>query len=327
MIQSGITKPQLKSPQASGCICQWHRGDGWERDFDPFNDPCTANHDPLSKAANKASNGHERSRADYYRRRREIAALVAESKEDDATTEVRTTQEHETIPIWTEEAILDRLDAARVVNLSLRRLTEREEQLVRLTYGIGNYAEEQPEEIGKRLGLSRGRVWQIRQKAERKLRYPNKSEEDNYDEKLGKKLRYLRTYPMGQTAGRDCVVSSYRFAVKLRKLRGLQALPKHEWVVEEKPVRKYNRSAPTCWNFSTGHFDAPDPLTGHIPARYTTLDRIPWEEGYVRASEVVEKPGNKRPPPHNRLQQSKPGGGFFRRVIGGMLDIVNRQQS
>lgn len=330
MIQSGITTLQLKSMQANDCNCQLHRGDGLERDLDAFNDRYPADHDPLSKAENKASIGSERSRADYSRRRREIAALVAQSMQDDAATEVTPIHEHGTIPIWTEEAILDRLDAERVVNLSLVRLTAREEQLVRLTYGIGNYAEEQLEEIGKRLGLSRGRVWQIRQKAERRLRYPIKTFEEDifgYDARLVKRARYLRNPEISKSLSHEHRVACHHFACELRNLAGFPAVPNPDWVIDQKPVRKNNIRTQRSWDSSLGHFDAPDSLTGPIPTRYNTPHRIPWEEGYVRASEVVEKEAHKPKPTNDRPPQTKRAGGFVRKLIGGMLDIVKRQQS
>ncbi|HUV12186.1 MAG TPA: RNA polymerase sigma factor RpoD [Acidobacteriota bacterium] len=58
----------------------------------------------------------------------------------------------------------------------LRSLTPREEEVVRMRFGIGNGSECTLEEVGKRFSVTRERIRQIECKALRKLRHPSRSE-------------------------------------------------------------------------------------------------------------------------------------------------------
>ena len=57
----------------------------------------------------------------------------------------------------------------------LQTLTEREETVLRLRFGIGDGYQRTLEEVGNRFGVTRERVRQIETKALRKLRHPNRS--------------------------------------------------------------------------------------------------------------------------------------------------------
>ena len=58
---------------------------------------------------------------------------------------------------------------------SLKLLSPREEQVLRLRYGLGGEEIKTLEEIGAMFGVSRERVRQIEQKGLRKLRHPTRS--------------------------------------------------------------------------------------------------------------------------------------------------------
>jgi RNA polymerase primary sigma factor len=70
-----------------------------------------------------------------------------------------------------------------VINLNLREqtasvlhsLTPREEQVIRMRFGIGDGSEHTLEEVGQRFSVTRERIRQIEAKALRKLRHPSRS--------------------------------------------------------------------------------------------------------------------------------------------------------
>ncbi|MCH7802671.1 MAG: RNA polymerase sigma factor RpoD [Acidobacteria bacterium] len=66
----------------------------------------------------------------------------------------------------------------------LRTLTPREEQIIRMRFGIGDGSEETLESVGQRFSVTRERIRQIETKALRKLRYREELEEQG-DERLG----------------------------------------------------------------------------------------------------------------------------------------------
>ncbi|MCH7805220.1 MAG: sigma-70 family RNA polymerase sigma factor, partial [Acidobacteria bacterium] len=66
----------------------------------------------------------------------------------------------------------------------LETLTPREEQIIRMRFGIGAGNEHTLEEIGQRFSLTRERIRQIEAKALRKLRYPEELKQRE-DEKYG----------------------------------------------------------------------------------------------------------------------------------------------
>jgi len=66
----------------------------------------------------------------------------------------------------------------------LRTLTHREEQIIRMRFGIGDGSEETLESVGQRFSVTRERIRQIETKALRKLRYREELEEQG-DERLG----------------------------------------------------------------------------------------------------------------------------------------------
>jgi DNA-directed RNA polymerase sigma subunit (sigma70/sigma32) len=66
----------------------------------------------------------------------------------------------------------------------LGTLTPREEQIIRMRFGIGDGSEETLESVGQRFSVTRERIRQIEAKALRKLRYREELGEQE-DEKLG----------------------------------------------------------------------------------------------------------------------------------------------
>jgi RNA polymerase primary sigma factor len=73
--------------------------------------------------------------------------------------------------------------AEAVINLNLKEqtaavlktLTDREEQVIRMRFGIGDGSEHTLEEVGQRFSVTRERIRQIEAKALRKLRHPSRS--------------------------------------------------------------------------------------------------------------------------------------------------------
>jgi RNA polymerase primary sigma factor len=57
----------------------------------------------------------------------------------------------------------------------LASLTEREEKIIRMRFGIGVNSEHTLEEVGKHFNLTRERIRQIEIKALKKLRHPARS--------------------------------------------------------------------------------------------------------------------------------------------------------
>ena len=56
-----------------------------------------------------------------------------------------------------------------------RELTDREERVLRLRYGLDDDKPRTLEEVGKEFGVTRERIRQIEAKAIRKLRHPTRS--------------------------------------------------------------------------------------------------------------------------------------------------------
>ena len=57
----------------------------------------------------------------------------------------------------------------------LRTLTPREEQVLKMRFGVGDGAEHTLEEAGRSFNVTRERIRQIEAKALRKLRHPSRS--------------------------------------------------------------------------------------------------------------------------------------------------------
>ncbi len=74
--------------------------------------------------------------------------------------------------------LIETMDVEKRTRDLLSLLSPREEQILRLRYGIGLPSGYTLEEIGKRFGISRERVRQIEERALRKLKYPARSEPD-----------------------------------------------------------------------------------------------------------------------------------------------------
>jgi len=78
------------------------------------------------------------------------------------------------------ERLISQLDAAISNDLrdhirqTLEMLTPREEQVVRMRFGIGEAHDHPPEEIARQLALSRQRIFSIQADALRKLRRPRR---------------------------------------------------------------------------------------------------------------------------------------------------------
>ena len=77
------------------------------------------------------------------------------------------------------EAVQTRELAGRVEEI-LSTLSEREEKIIRLRFGIGEKAEYTLEEIGKRFNVSRERIRQIEKKALNRLRHSSRREKLKY---------------------------------------------------------------------------------------------------------------------------------------------------
>jgi RNA polymerase primary sigma factor len=71
------------------------------------------------------------------------------------------------------EAVQNRELSSRVKKI-LCTLSEREEKIIRLRFGIGEKAEYTLEEIGKRFNVSRERIRQIEKKALNRLRHSSR---------------------------------------------------------------------------------------------------------------------------------------------------------
>jgi len=80
-----------------------------------------------------------------------------------------------------DRGIISPAEAVINVNLKeqtssvLRTLTPREEQVIRMRFGIGDGSEHTLEEVGQRFSVTRERIRQIEAKALRKLRHPSRS--------------------------------------------------------------------------------------------------------------------------------------------------------
>jgi len=57
----------------------------------------------------------------------------------------------------------------------LGQLTEREQKVLRMRFGIGMNTDHTLEEVGKQFGVTRERIRQIEAKALRKLRHPSRA--------------------------------------------------------------------------------------------------------------------------------------------------------
>ena len=75
----------------------------------------------------------------------------------------------------------------------LRTLTPREEQIIRMRFGIGDALEETLEAVGQRFSVTRERIRQIEAKTLRKLRYPKELLKQREEEKCGAALAVLLT--------------------------------------------------------------------------------------------------------------------------------------
>ena len=73
------------------------------------------------------------------------------------------------------DAVQNQELAGRVTEI-LSTLSEREEKIIRLRFGIGEKAEYTLEEIGKRFNVSRERIRQIEKKALNRLRHSSRRE-------------------------------------------------------------------------------------------------------------------------------------------------------
>jgi RNA polymerase primary sigma factor len=72
----------------------------------------------------------------------------------------------------------------------LKTLTPREEQVIKMRFGVGDGSERTLEEVGQSFGVTRERIRQIEAKALYKLRHPSRS-------------RKLRAFLEGRTSWND----------------------------------------------------------------------------------------------------------------------------
>jgi RNA polymerase primary sigma factor len=81
-----------------------------------------------------------------------------------------------------DRQVVSPIDAVILANLkdqtrrTLKTLTPREEQVLRMRFGVGDGSEHTLEEVGKSFNVTRERIRQIEAKALRKLRHPSRSE-------------------------------------------------------------------------------------------------------------------------------------------------------
>jgi RNA polymerase primary sigma factor len=81
-----------------------------------------------------------------------------------------------------DRQVVSPVDAAINVNLReqidsvLKTLTPREEQVIKMRFGVGDGSEHTLEEVGQRFAVTRERIRQIESKALRKLRHPSRSQ-------------------------------------------------------------------------------------------------------------------------------------------------------
>ena len=81
--------------------------------------------------------------------------------------------EDKTVPAPHEAAI--RKDLAEQIEKALATLTEREQKVLRMRFGIGEKYDHTLEEVGQDFNVTRERIRQIEAKALRKLKHPNRS--------------------------------------------------------------------------------------------------------------------------------------------------------
>ncbi|HEX7528510.1 MAG TPA: RNA polymerase sigma factor RpoD, partial [Thermoanaerobaculia bacterium] len=80
-----------------------------------------------------------------------------------------------------DRQVISPIDAVIVANLkdqtrrTLKTLTPREEQVLRMRFGVGDGSEHTLEEVGKSFNVTRERIRQIESKALRKLRHPSRA--------------------------------------------------------------------------------------------------------------------------------------------------------
>ncbi len=73
-----------------------------------------------------------------------------------------------------ENETMSEFDGANGIEVVLKTLTAREEQVVRMRFGIGDGSECTLEEVGQTFSVTRERIRQIEVKALRKLRHPGR---------------------------------------------------------------------------------------------------------------------------------------------------------
>ena len=81
--------------------------------------------------------------------------------------------EDKTVPAPHEAAI--KKDLAEQIEKALATLTEREQKVLRMRFGIGEKYDHTLEEVGQDFNVTRERIRQIEAKALRKLKHPNRS--------------------------------------------------------------------------------------------------------------------------------------------------------
>jgi RNA polymerase primary sigma factor len=80
-----------------------------------------------------------------------------------------------------DRQVLSPIDAVLVSNLQdqtrrvLKSLTPREEQVLKMRFGVGDGSEHTLEEVGRSFNVTRERIRQIESKALRKLRHPSRA--------------------------------------------------------------------------------------------------------------------------------------------------------
>jgi len=79
-----------------------------------------------------------------------------------------------TEPLQDEKAIENEVSC--IIKKVLKTLTPREEEVIRMRYGMGEEQDHTLEEVGKKFGVTRERIRQIEKKALKKLQHPTRKE-------------------------------------------------------------------------------------------------------------------------------------------------------
>jgi len=93
--------------------------------------------------------------------------------EDDAGTLLDVLEDQNSLQV--DKDLLDKSSLRIEIERTLNSLSFREREVIKMSFGLSEYEPKTLEEIGERLGLTRERVRQIKEKAIRRLRFTSRS--------------------------------------------------------------------------------------------------------------------------------------------------------